>query len=787
MARTISLLFLCVFSLLVFSGCGSGKDTETGAGTGDRLSGLPEKGSRAAEDESAPDDPECAADIEYWEDGTLKERICARDAEKRGLTIVNLSDSWAPFIFSEGPDEEGKETHNKYRETYVALANDRNSELRNTQEARKLHEARLAAIRASRIREFREQGLSEEEIRKVLGEDETDSGTDEEKKQEEAKVDDEASESRYLELYGIPPSLSVLRRRAEEELKKTCYQDIDYAAIEVFDGFISYKSNEVARSDARKGKWTFNRYEKKRKAAGFASWAEYVEAIGKKLKNDKSFERAVAYKALFEAQKRLMCEGMFPGAGHPRAGSRGGLDWPTHEALAEFERRNRIFGWGFLNDETAKALSEAPEGEIFNSVMRVITERVVDAAAILEDGTIADSKGVMPTYKDSDGNEVVVRNLVSEFSAVALRALGLTSPEKGVNFLTESEPDAFENKKVAIKLPDYPEYYGPQMDIRIVIDRGDVWYDFPFREDGTEKPQSKKRRPKLKVYVQHGDKRIPLVRWGTTIGGWRSEMHDDGFVYYKYKNSDVGERVWHNIVAGPAWLPPEGTPHSDLLKKVNYRHRTYTVPNYNEFGPGYLSAYGLVMTPHERMVETRSGKTVFFDNGIRSHGSFDYMSIQRRHSHGCHRLYNHLAVRLFGFVLRHREFKRLGQIPAGFAMKFTVEEKDYQIRLYTKGYYYELTDPVPVNVLKGNIKGKQKTPIEEYVRNPGIEYGPDASVPHLTDAGIPQTGKKDAAAKVPKPDAGGKKPVKTDDEKPAQKSAAALKDAGAPAAEKKTQ
>ena len=67
---------------------------------------------------------------------------------------------------------------------------------------------------------------------------------------------------------------------------------------------------------------------------------------------------------------------------------------------------------------------------------------------------------------------------------------------------------------------------------------------------------------------------------------------------------------------------------------------------------------------HEEMRRGPDGPT-FFDNGIRTHGSFDYMSLRGRFSHGCHRLYNQLAMRLFSFVLDHRRSRVVGPVAAG--------------------------------------------------------------------------------------------------------------------------
>ena len=66
-------------------------------------------------------------------------------------------------------------------------------------------------------------------------------------------------------------------------------------------------------------------------------------------------------------------------------------------------------------------------------------------------------------------------------------------------------------------------------------------------------------------------------------------------------------------------------------------------------------AYGLVAAYHQLYSEDTDGNVrLGGDQGIRMHGSVDYMSIMRRHSHGCHRLHNHIAVRLMSWVLAHR-------------------------------------------------------------------------------------------------------------------------------------
>jgi hypothetical protein len=186
----------------------------------------------------------------------------------------------------------------------------------------------------------------------------------------------------------------------------------------------------------------------------------------------------------------------------------------------------------------------------------------------------------------------------------------------------------------------------------------------------------------------------------------------------KYKNSDVGARVWKDIMAAPVWIPPASTPAEELIKGAYRKGKFRTGVNYDEIGPGYKSAYGLVAAYHVKLVESSDGEVKEFDNGIRTHGSVDYMSILRRFSHGCHRLYNMDAVRLFSFVLRHRPYTRAGQQNVGVGRVIEVEEKTYHMKIGTRGYKYELVEPIPVTVLEGRIKGRRRSPILDYVPRP---------------------------------------------------------------------
>ena len=570
------------------------------------------------------------------------------EARAAGLTIVDLSDDWVPYIFwSKTP---GKEDHmpNTYMRSFVRLAGD-------------------------------EINLNGAELPR---------GT-----------------HNYLEPYGIPPSLSVLQRRYAEDAAKDCYGDLNYQA------FADYRG-PLRRIDAKQRLVVARRLRAARTALLQAKRASGISDLDR-LEQNVSYAPVVRrfrrwqwrHQAMREIKRRLVCEGVLTSRRRRISAS------TMRQAIRQFERKHHIYGWGMIYRDTAAALSRSALENNYRSLQRVISERVVGAAGILEDGT-AGSR----SYVAADGTTRSVRNLVQEFVDATLRHLGLTSAEQARAFM-QHPPTAFSRFFVAVPLPRLPEYYSDVMQLRVVIDRGDVWYDLPFDEKGKWVSQPRKKRPRFWLYTDYRGQAIPLVRWKTTIGGWNKEMRD-GEEYYKYKVSDVGPRIWQHIVAGPVWVPPKATPSHDMVKWGKVKHRRHRVVAHSTFGPGYASAYGLAAAFHVR-------KSDGFDNQIRTHGSVNYMSILSRYSHGCHRLFNYLAVRLFSFVLRHRHFERKGQSKLSYSHRFEHKGEEYQINLHTRGYYYELTPPMDVQVLEGRIRGERKEPYEEYVKKPGNVYQDD--------------------------------------------------------------
>jgi hypothetical protein len=301
------------------------------------------------------------------------------------------------------------------------------------------------------------------------------------------------------------------------------------------------------------------------------------------------------------------------------------------------------------------------------------------------------------------GHETPLENgapdLVSAATETAAKQLGWTGPDELQAFLAKHPAGT----RVALALPALPAYHAAHMDLSAEIDRGDVFYDEqppPFR-------RIVKHRPNLVLFVDdHGTKRA-LVRWPTTIGGWADQRTPDGSLVQRWKESDVGPRVWRDVFAGPTWLAPKTTPDRELVKNLWNGHWGLKT---EEFGPGPHAAYGMVLLEHLQVIKLKDGSERLDDNGIGTHGSASVTSIVNGTSHGCHRLYNQLAVRLGDFLLRHRTHVVKGEQAEQYRRFVRHNDELFKAKIDTRGFAYELTPPVPVNVLKGNILSQRKVP-----------------------------------------------------------------------------
>lgn len=642
-----------------------------------------------------PEPSVMAMPVPLWKGGKVVHEVDASLASLHGHLVIDLGEGWTPYLFTEGARPDAKEAPNTYRATYLALARGEFPDDYNGERAR---------------------------------------------------------DDKYLELYGIMPTLTLLRERFRQTAKLDCDEHLELKPVVEFQGLVTYRNNPFARKFA--DDFAYNRSQVQRML--HEQKVEAPEALDTTKLDARDKDRLKRYlkarpehDVLVAVQERLKCEGYTKGRGRLISGT---LDWATHESLAEFERRHRVYSWGYLGKDTLEFLRMSPMEAERQGVLRVLVERAIHAAGIIEDGSTATLyDGTPRTFKGADGKAHPVRDLIGDVRERVVAAFGLQTPESTLAWLEAlGELPPGEHRYVAIEGPALPEYYDGDMVLTLEYDRGDVWYDFPFDDTGKEQPQPMERRPRVTLFTHYLGQKIPIAKYGTTIGGWRSESVDD-VVMWKYKESPVGPRVWKQIVSAPVWLPPDGTPIKDLLKKKKKRkpgEPEYEI-NRHEVGPSYASAYGLVAAYHRKFAQRADGSIALGqDEGIRTHGSVDYMSIMRRHSHGCHRLHNHIAVRLMSFVLAHRPHQRLGQQPLAWKKEYEYEDETYELEMKQGGYVFELNTPLHIDVLEGRVRGQVKQPLDFVIP----KFDPDAGAYLMPDGGGAVQVRGDQLVGVPVPE-----------------------------------
>jgi hypothetical protein len=555
----------------------------------------------AGESSAVADGAACAT-VPLFENGSVARQVCG-EQNNTGFTLLDLRDDWAPAIFAETSDRP-----QSYRRTFIALANEQ-------------------------IGQGREWGT--------------------------------ARRDRYLELFGIFPSIAVVRTRLLDDVRHACHAGVDDAALRALKRPLA--------------PWTFT-------AGPTRSKVE----------------------ALTVVQRHLRCEGLLAaGAGD------GSFDGPTQESLRVYQRRHMLPSAAVIDAETRDTLLTNSRELDFRTLLRALRERVVDATGLVEDGSALNAwepilgrfiesaeyrRSIRPHPLDSGAPDLIDR--ATEAAAVAL---GWMSPESAARALVTVPPPL-----VAIRLPPPPTYHTKPMKLRAEIDRGDVWRSHPLDAQGRPRRSPVKARATFTLYAVAETGEIPLLRWPTTIGGWKQEMQD-GSETLRYKESPVGRRYWRDLVAAPAWFPPASTPDRELVRR---RPDGSWAADDDAVGPGYRSAYGLVALFHHRAVSGISGGAVeYTDAEIRTHGSGNYRSILRGSSHGCHRLFNHLALRLGSFVLAHTEHERHGLTDERYGRVIDWQGHTLRLRAKSRGYRYQLFPPIPVDVLDGRaVRSKAPPP-----------------------------------------------------------------------------
>jgi len=538
---------------------------------------------------------ESCSSIPVFSEGSVSAYVCAETADAT-LTVIDLSDTWLPKLFADAPAD-----LLSYRQMFLSLANET----------------------------------------------------------ADANLSDTEASDRYYELFGIFPTLSVVKARLGDVQRHVCHAAVD--------------NRPLVQATRTISPWTLQKGHVQRVEDGLA---------------------------VIAAKQHLRCEGL-----PVESVESPSFDPATQEQLKTYQRRHMLPSPGIIDAETRRTFQTDSRELDFRTLLRVLRERVAAGGRLIEDGSAINGwEPILGRFVDSDEFRPSLRHehlergapdLIDPATEVAALALGWTTPENAARALSR-----FHLERVAIRLPPPPSYHASVLNLRAEIDRGDVWTSYPLDPEGRAKASPARNRPTFTLYAETSSGEIPLVRWPTTIGSWKPENVGGEVEVLRYKGSPVGRRYWRDLVVAPAWFPPPTTPSRELIHR---RRDGSWGADSDAVGPGYRSAYGLVALLHHRAVGQEGSEVTLFDTAIRTHGSGNYRSILRGSSHGCHRLFNHLALRLGSFVLAHTTFERRGPMVERYQRTLRWKGHVFELRAASRGYRYELTPPIPVDVLPGRV------------------------------------------------------------------------------------
>ena len=648
----------------------------------------------AAPAQAAPAEAEAGSGgIMIVEGGHPAGQTTAENARRDGLTVVDLSDDWLPYVFSEEP---GKPQ--PLRPYLIDLANGR----------------------------FR-------------------SGS----QYSRARAD------RFFEAFGIFPSLNLMRRRLADKKRHACHERVKDGVLEELSArnvIPAEEAEKVPNPDPATAKETpmvtTGRTISPRPLT--AQEKRAVIAMQAHLR----CEDLLPAKANAGRMDRRTSEGLKTYQHLQMLADNANLDFETRTALLGDSReqdfrallralRARVVDvTGLIEDGSALGAQGQVQGRVIdtnefqplsappgaakpNPPSAAAGPNAGPPSAAAGPNTAAAATGSPPPAATADAPAKIVPapDLIAAATQAASAALGWTSPD-AVLASTLVAPPAASKKPgrkpaklkgpaplptaVAIRLPPPPPYHSANMELRAEIDRGEVVLARPqLDKDGHKKWKPPVAdRPTITLFAHVGDHDVALCRWPTTIGGWKMFQKSDGTMALKYKESVTGDALWTEVLATPTWHPAPGMPTSHLLIKVG---DTF-VPKTEIIGPGYHAAYGLVAMVHKQILSVNDkGEPDLMDLRIRTHGTPGYRTVKRGESNGCHRLHNYEALRLAAFLIKHHANTRDGLVPEDYVRKLQYKGQEVELLSDSKGYRFKLTPPVPVKVLDGDVRGNAKS------------------------------------------------------------------------------
>jgi len=592
------------------------------------------------------------------------------NAARDGLTVVDLSDDWLPYIFSETPDKP-----QPLRPYLIDLANGR----------------------------FRP-------------------------KKEYAR----AREDRFFEAFGVYPSLNLVRRRMADKRRHACHERVKDSVLEELSAKNVIPAEEaekvpnpdtaaVASGEAPAmiptGKTVSPRPltpVEKRAVVAMQAHLRCEDVLSGKATAGRMDRRTVEGLKTYQRLQMLADSGNIDP--ETRAALLGDSREQDFRALLRALRERVVDATGLIEDGSALGVL----GEVQGRQLDTAEFQPTPAQPAPKPGAPAPAEKP-PAAADPGAKIVAAPDLIAAATQAASQALGWTSPDAVLASALVAAPPAARRPArkasrkglaplpaaVAVRLAAPPAYHSANMELRAEIDRGEVVLDRPkLDKDGHKKWKPPVAdRPTLTLYARAGDHEVALCRWPTTIGGWKTFEKSDGSMALKYKESVTGDALWPEVLATPTWHPAPGMPTRRLLVKQGDSF----VPKTEIIGPGYHAAYGLVAIVHHQIMSVNEkGEPQLEDLRIRTHGTPGYRSVKRGESNGCHRLHNFEALRMASFLVKHHANVRDGLVPEDYVRHLQYKGQDIALQSDSKGYRFRLTPPVPVKVLEGDVKGNAK-------------------------------------------------------------------------------
>ncbi|MBA3539480.1 MAG: hypothetical protein H0T79_07600, partial [Deltaproteobacteria bacterium] len=244
----------------------------------------------------------------------------------------------------------------------------------------------------------------------------------------------DGNEDSLAELYGVVPSLAVVRARLLDDARHACHAAIDNAPITKLTKAWSQsdQANVAAANRTRVFLATqLERERVKRKLPDLAALAT-VKELATTYTRWKAFDDL--YRGLVATQQHYVCENTLEAKY-----ADGNFTWRTGNATEMFQRRNFLMPNERLDDETRESVMLDSRELDYRLALRILRERVVDGSGVIEDGTAgAGPQAVLGRMLDpvamrgARGGDKPLPNgapdLVSAMTEAAAKQLGWTGP-----------------------------------------------------------------------------------------------------------------------------------------------------------------------------------------------------------------------------------------------------------------------------------------------------------------------------------------------------------------------